>query len=73
MPQLIRTPEEIFRAEAKDIYFIAIKDDKGQESPAWGEIQEWLKSNLPDTRVEMMAPSVLTASIFRRNLASPNF
>ena len=57
MPQLIRTPEDIFRSEAKDIYFIAIKDDKGQESPAWGEIQEWLKTNLPNSRVEMMAPS----------------
>ena len=57
MPQLIRTPEDIFRAEAKDLYFIAIKDDKGQESPAWGEIQEWLKTHLPDARVEMMAPS----------------
>ena len=57
MPQLIRTPEEIFRTEAKDIYFIAIKDDKGQGSPAWGEIKEWLRINVPNSRVEMMAPS----------------
>lgn len=57
MPQIIRTPEQIFREEAKDIYLIRIKDGKGQKSSAWREIQKWLKTNLPNTKVEMLAAS----------------
>jgi hypothetical protein len=57
MPQIIRTPEQIFREEAKDIYFLRFHGDKGRNSPAWQEMQDWLKENVPQSRVEMLAPS----------------
>lgn len=56
MPQIIRTPEQIFREEEQDIYVIRMMDEKGKDSPAWQEIQEWLRKNTPASRVEMLAP-----------------
>ena len=56
MPQLIRTPEEIFREEAKDIYFIRFKDEEPQ-SAASTEIETWITTNLPGTLIEPLAPS----------------
>lgn len=56
MPQLIRTPEDIFRAEGKDIYMIQFQDQE-RESPARSQILRWLKKNLPHTHVESLAPS----------------
>lgn len=57
MPQLIRTPEQIFREEGRDIYLIRIKDEEGRDLPAWQEIQDWISANLPNTHVEMLGPS----------------
>lgn len=57
MPQLIRTPEEIFRAEAKDIYVIRFQDYENDKSIASKEIEAWISTNLPGTLVEPLAPS----------------
>lgn len=56
MPQLIRTPEELFRDEGKDIYLIQFEDQES-ESLARNEILTWLRAHLPDSRVESLAPS----------------
>ncbi|MFC0349244.1 hypothetical protein [Undibacterium danionis] len=66
MPLLIRTPDQIFREEAKDIYFIRFFDinkENGfghgidEQSPASSEFRQWLKTHLPHVKVERMAPS----------------
>ncbi len=56
MPQLIRTPEQIFREEGKDIYMIKFADDE-PESEARDEIIQWLTDQLPGIRFESLAPS----------------
>jgi len=38
MPQLIRTPEQYFREERKDLYFIEFADAKGSVKPFGGGI-----------------------------------
>jgi hypothetical protein len=66
MPQLIRTPEQIFREEGKDIYqirFTSAGDEEdffesaSKDSPGREEILDWLKANIPGTHVEPLAPS----------------
>lgn len=64
MPQLIRTPEQIFREEEKDIYYIRFHEEyeldeplEAGTSPASKEMLEWLRTTLPHVRVEKMAPS----------------
>lgn len=61
MPQAIRAPEEIFRAERKDLYIIRFKPDEEMEwlpnPPGRKELVAWLKSNLPSVRIEPLAPS----------------
>lgn len=57
MPMLVRTPEDIFRAEKKDIH--AIHNLEGTPSNESGMmlIAKWLKENLPETKTELLAPS----------------
>jgi hypothetical protein len=55
MPYLIRTPEQIFREEGKDIYFIHFTEERARESPIWRDVQDWLATELPSVKVEMMA------------------
>lgn len=66
MPLLIRTPEQIFREEEKDIYFIRFFDinedhkhhqKNGTKSSANDDIRQWMKVHLPQVRIERMAPS----------------
>ncbi|MBX9900326.1 MAG: hypothetical protein K2Y28_06030 [Burkholderiaceae bacterium] len=64
MPELIRTPEQIFREEEKDIYFIRFFEEARLENPkaagrsrASKEMLAWLRTALPHVRVEKMAPS----------------
>ena len=61
MPYLMRTPEEIFRTEGKDIYVIRFKGEEDEmpadESPARTEMMAWLHEHLPHTHVEPSAPS----------------
>ena len=54
MPELIRTPEQIFREEGKDIYFIKFSD---RHSPARMEMLNWLSETMPGARVESLGPS----------------
>lgn len=97
MPQLIRTPEQIMRAEPKDLYFIEFaspsgecfpldplgyqmscdfsgsaaetddndvlsedEDDSGSDDdnpPGREELLAWLAENLPQLKIESLAPS----------------
>lgn len=62
MPQLIRTPEDIFREEKKDIYAIHFNQDDddlmpSSDPPGRQEILQWLQENVPDSRIEKIAPS----------------
>ena len=66
MPQLIRTPEQIFREEEKNIYMIRFTTAGDEEDifsstsesfPGRDEILAWLKENTPGAHVEPLAPS----------------
>jgi hypothetical protein len=61
MPMLIRTPEDIFRAEKKDIYCIQPVSEWDANTAAGKAgvemIHQWIKDNLPGTKTEVMAPS----------------
>ena len=58
MPMLIRIPEDIFRAEGKDVYCLHFKqDDALQVEKTRSEMQDWLSQHLPGTRTELMGPS----------------
>lgn len=57
MPQLIRTPEQIFRDERKDLYLIRMCQGDGDDAPGWQEIQDWLREHAPNSPVEPLAPS----------------
>lgn len=66
MPMLVRTPEEIFRAEKKDIYVLIDQEDSeedefmgGSSEPSEGliMIKQWLKENMPTATQELLAPS----------------
>ena len=63
MPMLIRTPEEIFRAERKDIYAIHNLEGKSRNTPGMALIEQWLKVNLPGTKMELLAPSEYSGMI----------
>ncbi len=54
MPELIRTPEQIFREEGQDIYFIRFSE---RNSPAEKELLRWFSKNTPDVRTEKLGPS----------------
>eukprot|EP01030_Chromulinospumella_sphaerica_P001838 gene1838-1803_t len=59
MTMLIRSPEDIFRAEGKDVYFLHFHGwqevDKAEQTRQ--EMQDWFAQNLPCTRTELIAPS----------------
>lgn len=59
MPMLIRTPEDIFRAEGKDVYFLHFHDWKEVDTAdqTRQEMQDWFAEHLPGTRTELIAPS----------------
>ena len=57
MPMLVRTPEDIFRAEKKDLYVIHSKEEVERDAPGLLMIKEWVKANLPGTKMELLAPS----------------
>ena len=55
MPQIIRTPEDVFREEGKDIYVVSFKDEDGAAAKqAERDLIAWLKANLPGTPVETL-------------------
>ena len=66
MPQLIRTPEQIFREEGKDIYSIRFNEEDSDDQlfpsdqenlPARKEMLAWLTENIPNAHIEFLAPS----------------
>ena len=66
MQQLIRTPEQIFREEGKDIYFIRFQYENAEgyfaspdqvELPVRKAMLAWLREHVPNSRVEYLAPS----------------
>lgn len=66
MPLIIRTPEQIFREEGKDVYFVRffdlggdrdLLDSVNQKSQASEDFCRWMKKHLPHVRVERLAPS----------------
>ena len=59
MPMWIRTPEDIFRAEGKDVYFLHFHDwqDMEKAEQARQEMQDWFAQHLPGTHTEPMASS----------------
>ena len=60
MPQIIRTPEDIFRDEGRDIYALHGQDntlDPEHLEAVWSEMQQWLALHMPDSPTERMAPS----------------
>lgn len=57
MPMLVRTPEEIFRAEKKDLYVIHSLEDQERDAPGLLMIKKWIGENLPGTLMELLAPS----------------
>lgn len=55
---LIRTPEDIFRAEGKDVYCLHFnQDDASQVAQTRSEMLDWLSQHLPGTRTELVGPS----------------
>ncbi len=58
MPQRIRTPEEIFRSERRDIYTLEFQAKTSAElQKTFKEMQDWFNQNTPDSPTEMLAPS----------------
>jgi hypothetical protein len=58
MIQRIRTPEEIFRTEKKDVYALRFNQDKlAQKEQTLAEMQRWLHLNMPQSPTEVLGPS----------------
>ena len=57
MPMLVRSPEEIFRVEKKDVYAIHNLEGSSIQDSGMVLIAEWLKTNLPATKTELLGPS----------------
>lgn len=58
MPQLIRTPEDIFRVERRDVYVLDFKQKSSHAiERTLKEMQSWFAHNMPDSPTEILAPS----------------
>lgn len=58
MIQRIRTPEDIFRIEKKDVYALRFnQDNPAQKELALAEMQRWLYLNMPQSPTEILGPS----------------
>lgn len=58
MPMRIRTPEDIFRAERRDVYALSFLENTPEAiEKTWQDMQVWLTQHLPDSPTEAMAPS----------------
>lgn len=56
--RIIRTPDGIFRAEQRDIYFLNFKQKNQKKSQkTLEEMQAWFAKHLPDSPTELMGPS----------------
>ena len=58
MPQFIRTPEDIFRAERRDVYALHFCETTSKAiQKTWQEMKAWFERHMPDSPTEMMGPS----------------
>ncbi len=58
MPQIIRTPEDVFREEGKDVYVVCFKDEGGAAArQTKRDVIAWVDANLPGTPVETLGYS----------------
>lgn len=57
MPQLIRTPEQIFREERCDVYYLYFNQDDLVGRATRDEMQTWFQQHMPNSPVEAMGPS----------------
>lgn len=58
MIQRIRTPEDIFRTEKKDVYALRFHQDKpAQKEQTLAEMQRWFHLNMPQSPTEILGPS----------------
>ena len=58
MPQFIRTPEDIFRAERRDVYALHFCETTSKAiQKTWQEMKAWFEQHMPDSPTEMMGPS----------------
>lgn len=60
MPSLMRTPEQIFRAERRDIVVIHSTEDEYEGpgiAPGLRMIAEWLKNEFPEIKIERISVS----------------
>jgi hypothetical protein len=57
MIKKIRTPDEVFRREKTDIYFIDFREQKdSQRGLSQLEIENWLSKHLPEVKIELLGP-----------------
>jgi hypothetical protein len=58
MPHLIRSPEDIFRTEKRDVYCIFFNEETPEAiKVTWKEMENWFAKNLPNSPTETLAPS----------------
>lgn len=57
MPMLVRTPEDIFRAEKKDLYVLHSNEKVDRDAPGLLMVKEWVNTHLRGTKMELLAPS----------------
>ena len=62
MPRILRTPEGILRETKADMFFVRFANGKeahrrGNEPAGKKELEDWLQTNLPGTRLELIGPS----------------
>lgn len=57
MPMLVRTPEDILRAQKKDLYIIRSSEDEPRNAHGLRMIREWIDQHLPGTHTELIGPS----------------
>lgn len=58
MQRVIRTPEDIFREEHRDVYALEFSEDGLKLKEAMRAMEKWLMKNLPLSNAEKIAPSV---------------
>ncbi len=57
MPMLVRTPEDILRAEKKDLYILRSTETEQRNAPSLMMIKAWINEHLPGTHMELLGPT----------------
>lgn len=69
MPRILRTPEGILRETKADMVFVRFANGmeahrRGKELAGKKELEDWLQTNLPGTRLELIGPSEFSGILF---------